>query len=142
MVQFRHWTTEFQRHRVYDHRKPSSLNKVWLMTELVYCPHCNELIRQAAILCRFCQRGLSAKHFKNCPRCHEMIRPFARKCRFCGTNLEVSSSLPNEKADNSQVSGHDGRTSDSSPTVSKEEREVDARVQTLSADNQRSGDKS
>src|SRR5437868_5180517 len=47
------------------------------------CPNCAELVQPEAIICRFCNRGLSQEHFKKCRLCGEMIRPAAKKCRSC-----------------------------------------------------------
>ncbi len=51
--------------------------------ELITCPNCAESIQANAVVCRFCQRGLSDVHFKKCPYCAEMVRRFAKRCRFC-----------------------------------------------------------
>jgi hypothetical protein len=55
--------------------------------ERVACPNCAELIHSRAVVCRFCQRGLSDVHFKKCPYCAEMVRRFAKRCRFCESSL-------------------------------------------------------
>ncbi len=51
------------------------------------CPNCGEAVRTDAILCRFCDTGLSREHFKECNSCAEMIRVNATICRFCKTNV-------------------------------------------------------
>jgi len=58
------------------------------MDETKSCPNCGEKIRALAIMCRFCQRGLSLKHFKRCPFCAEFIRIAATKCRYCLCDLD------------------------------------------------------
>jgi predicted regulator of Ras-like GTPase activity (Roadblock/LC7/MglB family) len=63
--------------------------------EYINCPNCAELINPDAILCRFCQRGLSDKQFRPCPQCGEMIRNEALFCRFCRRELtEAAPSQP------------------------------------------------
>jgi len=58
-----------------------------MANDLVKCPNCAESIKGDAIVCRFCQRGLSPKHFKKCPFCAEMVRHAAQKCRYCQSSL-------------------------------------------------------
>lgn len=55
--------------------------------ERIACPNCAELIQSHAVVCRFCQRGLSDVHFKKCPYCAEMVRRFAKRCRFCQSSF-------------------------------------------------------
>jgi hypothetical protein len=57
------------------------------MENRIACPNCAEPISNKAIMCRFCQRGLSSQHFKKCRFCAEMVRRSAHKCRFCMANL-------------------------------------------------------
>lgn len=54
---------------------------------LASCPNCAEAIRANAIICRFCQSGLSLAHFRKCPKCAEMVRRKASRCRFCQSNI-------------------------------------------------------
>ncbi len=51
------------------------------------CPFCAEKIRQDAIMCRFCHKGLSLRHYRHCPFCYEMVRINARKCRYCKMSI-------------------------------------------------------
>ncbi len=51
------------------------------------CPHCAEFVLADAILCRFCDRGISRESFKNCPHCDEMIWTKATYCRYCRSTL-------------------------------------------------------
>lgn len=53
----------------------------------VECPNCGELIKHGAILCRFCDSGLSDEHFRECLACGEMVRKQASICRFCKTTV-------------------------------------------------------
>ena len=45
------------------------------------CPFCAEIVRAAAIICRFCNRAIVSA--KPCSFCQESIREEAKKCRFC-----------------------------------------------------------
>jgi small subunit ribosomal protein S1 len=65
--------------------------------ELINCPNCDEPIQSTAIMCRFCQSGLSKQHFRECPLCCEMVRVDALVCRYC------SSEISNALIDNSQA---------------------------------------
>lgn len=51
------------------------------------CPNCYEQISISAIICRFCQSGLSDNYFRPCPMCAEMIRKSAKLCRFCRSEV-------------------------------------------------------
>ncbi|CAN5734465.1 hypothetical protein BH10CYA1_BH10CYA1_34090 [soil metagenome] len=53
------------------------------------CPHCAELVINDAIVCRFCDRGISKDSFKNCPHCAEMIWTGATYCRYCKSTLSA-----------------------------------------------------
>jgi hypothetical protein len=67
------------------------------------CPHCGESLKPEAILCRFCQRGISRVHFKPCTACGEMIRLEAILCRFCKTGLDEHFQLEGERQHSSDV---------------------------------------
>lgn len=56
--------------------------------DLVCCPNCDEQIKAKAIVCRFCQTGVSPEHFRSCPFCFEMVRRQAKLCRFCRSELD------------------------------------------------------
>ncbi len=58
------------------------------------CPHCAEIVADEAILCRFCDRGISKEHYKNCPFCAEMIWTDAVFCRYCKSTLNGKSAWP------------------------------------------------
>jgi type IV pilus assembly protein PilB len=60
------------------------------------CPNCGEAIKVDAILCRFCQRGLSSKCFRPCTHCAEMIRTQASLCRYCKGKVEPLERMPNQ----------------------------------------------
>jgi ribosomal protein L32 len=51
------------------------------------CPTCGESIQKSAILCRFCNAGLSLAHFNACQFCGEMVRKEATFCRYCRQDL-------------------------------------------------------
>ncbi len=74
----------------------------------IRCPNCAELIRRRAILCRFCEVGLSKEHFRACPHCAESIRKEATLCRFCFAPLSeplfgIESTIDKRLADNSTL---------------------------------------
>lgn len=56
------------------------------------CPNCAETIEADAILCRFCQRGISPLYFRACPGCAEMVRKDATRCRYCQSELPEETS--------------------------------------------------
>jgi len=56
------------------------------------CPNCAEIIETGAILCRFCQHGLSSVSFRACPGCAEMVRKEATRCRYCQSELPEETS--------------------------------------------------
>lgn len=58
------------------------------------CPNCGELINAGAILCRFCDSGISPAHFRGCPFCAEMVRNEATFCRVCRSDFSYSSQKP------------------------------------------------
>ncbi len=60
------------------------------------CPNCAEIIETDAILCRFCQHGLSSVYFRACPGCAEMVRKEATRCRYCQSELPEESSRTTE----------------------------------------------
>ncbi len=66
----------------------------------IVCPNCAELINAAAILCRFCNSGISTEYFSKCNACSELIRKDAKVCRYCKAE--------NENADNAQASSYAG----------------------------------
>jgi elongation factor Ts len=51
------------------------------------CPNCAEFIQVSAIICRFCQSGLSLEHFRTCPFCAEMINRESKLCFYCKSNV-------------------------------------------------------
>jgi Double zinc ribbon len=57
------------------------------------CPNCGESIQKSAILCRFCDSGLSFVHFHSCQFCAEMIRMEAIFCRYCRKDLANGAGL-------------------------------------------------
>lgn len=52
------------------------------------CPDCAETIESEAIMCRYCKRGISGKHYHQCPFCCEMVRKTAHRCRYCKLDLQ------------------------------------------------------
>jgi hypothetical protein len=53
------------------------------------CPNCAEPLRPGAIVCRFCDAGISRKHFRPCPLCAEMIRKDASFCKICRSCVPI-----------------------------------------------------
>ncbi len=53
------------------------------------CPNCMEVILTGALLCRFCNSGLSVEHYEECSFCREMIRKGAKLCRYCRSKWET-----------------------------------------------------
>ncbi|MFA7338738.1 MAG: hypothetical protein WC028_18275 [Candidatus Obscuribacterales bacterium] len=51
------------------------------------CPNCAEVIQKDAIMCRFCNSGLSPDFFYPCPACAEMVRNQATRCKTCNESL-------------------------------------------------------
>ena len=47
------------------------------------CPNCAESVKKNAVSCRFCNYGLSDKHYRDCDSCGERIKISAKLCRFC-----------------------------------------------------------
>lgn len=62
--------------------------------DLIECPCCAELILREAILCRFCQNGISLAHFRECWSCGEMIRDCASYCRCCNSTRPFPPDVP------------------------------------------------
>lgn len=60
----------------------------------IECPNCAELISPNAIMCRFCQFGISTTHFRECLSCAEMIRIDASVCRFCHSPTTPTQGTP------------------------------------------------
>jgi RNA polymerase primary sigma factor len=55
--------------------------------DLIRCPNCYEPIQRNAIVCRFCEKGLTNEYFYPCPFCAESIRREATFCRFCRSKI-------------------------------------------------------
>src|SRR6516162_10053987 len=55
--------------------------------DLINCPNCAESIKADAILCSFCQYGLSREHFSECNYCGEMVRKGTLWCQYCKSSL-------------------------------------------------------
>lgn len=68
-------------------------------TDSKNCPHCKSSIKQNAIVCRFCKRGVSSKHFKKCPNCAELVRNKASRCRYCKKKISGDGLGPSSGSD-------------------------------------------
>jgi type IV secretory pathway VirB4 component len=62
-------------------------NKATEADHRIECPNCAELIQPKALVCRFCNCGLSSEQFIACPFCAESIRKSATRCRNCRSPL-------------------------------------------------------
>lgn len=54
------------------------------------CPDCKETIKAAAVICHYCQSGMTPpapNHGGVCPFCAEAIQEEAIKCRHCKSDL-------------------------------------------------------
>lgn len=72
--------------------------------DMMNCPNCGELIKSKAIICRFCQRGLSREHFRECHSCSELVRNDATICRYCHSEFS-NAQPPNDPEKESQRRG-------------------------------------
>ena len=58
--------------------------------DLRECPFCKEMIKAAAVLCRYCRSPLAPTepgHGGICPYCKEQINEQAIRCRYCQSDL-------------------------------------------------------
>jgi hypothetical protein len=61
------------------------------------CPHCDEAIHPAAVICPRCRKSLAARepaHHGSCPFCRESVGKSALECRHCGSDISITPPVP------------------------------------------------